>query len=185
MAKWINPSGTPTYHAWRNMRRRCHNSADASWIHYGGRGIGVCPQWDSYDQFVKDMGLKPDGLTLERLDTNAGYQPGNCAWVTMRDNQNNRRTTIKIAGIPVTVLAEMTGIKTATLRARHMRGIEADRILKPKLNLSQPADHGTRQRYERDKCRCEQCKSFNAARARALRVRRHHRNVGDAGPSDA
>ena len=169
MAKWINPSTTSTYIAWRNMRRRCSSPTDSSWHHYGGRGIKVCPRWDSYDQFVKDMGLKPFGLTLERLNTNKGYEPGNCAWVTMRNNINNRRNTAKVAGIPVTVIAEQTGIKPDTLRKRQQRGIDESRILQPRLNLPQPANHGTRQRYERDRCRCADCKAFNAARARAFR----------------
>ena len=175
MTKWINPSGTPTYFAWRNMRSRCTSQAHVAWHNYGGRGIKVCPEWDSYDQFMQDMGPKPPGLTLERLNTNKGYTPGNCAWVTMRDNLNNRRNTTRIAGVPLTVIAERTGIKPDTLRKRQQRGIDDSRILQPKLNLPQPADHGTRQRYERDGCRCTKCKAFNAARARAFRQHRRHR----------
>jgi len=185
MAKWINPSTTPTYIAWRNMRSRCTNPSHAGWRNYGGRGITVCPKWDSYDQFFKDMGPKPSGLTLERLDTSKGYRPGNCAWVTMRDNLNNRRNTAKVAGIPVTVIAERTGIKPDTLRKRQQRGIDDSRILQPRLNLPQPANHGTRQRYERDGCRCTECKAFNAARARAFRLKSRHRFNGDHEPANA
>lgn len=185
MAKWINPSGTPTYFAWRNMRSRCTNSTHAGWCNYGGRGIAVCSEWDSYDQFFKDMGPRPTGLTLERLDTNKGYRPGNCAWVTMRDNLNNRRNTARLAGVPITVVAQLTGIKPDTLRKRQQRGIDSSRILQHKLNLPQPADHGTRQRYERDGCRCAKCKSFNAARARAFRLRSRHRLDGDTASPDA
>lgn len=169
-SKWANPSGTSTYYSWRSMRHRCINPSSASWAHYGGRGIGVCLQWlDSYDQFVKDMGLKPDGMTLERLNTNGNYEPGNCAWVSMRDNLNNRRNTIKVNGLPVTKVAEATGIKPETLRKRLMRGVDPNRILKQRLNDAKPADHGTRARYERDGCRCAQCKAANAARARTYR----------------
>ena len=130
----------------------------------------MCPEWDSYDQFFKDMGPRPTGLTLERLDTNKGYSPGNCAWVTMRNNLNNRRNTAKLAGVPITVVAELTGIKPNTLRKRQQRGIDSSRILQHKLNLPQSADHGTRQRYERDGCRCAKCKSFNAARGQSVQA---------------
>lgn len=155
------------------MRRRCTNPKDAGWKNYGGRGITVCPQWmESFDQFVEDMGLRPDGMTLERLDTNGNYEPGNCAWVSARDNLNNRRNTIKVNGVPLTVLADMTGIRPDTLRKRLARGIEPAHMLKPRLNEAQPADHGTRKRYERDGCRCELCKAANAERARNFRKQR-------------
>ena len=154
------------------MRRRCFNPKDSSWDLYGGRGIEVCPQWaESYDQFVEDMGLKPKGMTLERLNTNGNYEPGNCAWVSVRDNINNRRKTLTINGVPLTVVAEKTGIKADTLRKRlSSLNVGADRILKPRLNDAKPADHGTRSRYERDRCRCDKCKAFNAERARLRRA---------------
>lgn len=173
-------SQTPTYIAWRNMRRRCLNPKDQSWHCYGGRGIKVCRQWaESYDQFVKDMGVKPKGMTLERLNTDGNYEPSNCVWASMRDNQNNRRNTIKVKGVPVTVLAEMTGIKADTLRARLNRyGTSSDRILKQRLNDAKPAEHGTRKRYERDGCRCDKCKAFNAERARAYRAGRRPDHQG-------
>lgn len=153
------------------MRYRCTNPASDAWHNYGGRGITVCLQWlESYDQFVKDMGLRPDGMTLERLNTNGNYEPSNCVWASVRDNLNNRRNTIKVNGVPVTVVAEITGIKPETLRKRLMRGTSPDRILKPRLNDAKPAEHGTRSRYERDGCRCDQCRAFNAERARAFRA---------------
>ena len=155
------------------MRRRCTNPKDAAWKNYGGRGITVCPQWmESFDQFVEDMGLRPDGMTLERLDTNGNYEPGNCAWVSTRDNLNNRRNTIKVNGVPLTVLADMIGIKPDTLRKRLARGIEPAHMLKRRLNEARSANHGTRKRYERDGCRCELCKAANAERARNYRKQR-------------
>ncbi len=154
------------------MRRRCSNPNDVAWHNYGGRGITVCPEWESYDQFVEDMGLKPEGMTLERLDTNGPYEPGNCAWVSTRDNLNNRRNTVRVKGIPVTVLAESTGIRPDTLRKRLSRGTSLDRIMKPRLNTPKEAEHGTRLRYERDGCRCGWCKAANADRARRYRQQR-------------
>ena len=69
MRKWLNPSGTPTYFSWRNMRARCYNPNDINYKNYGAKGITVCDQWrDNYDAFFADMGECPEGLTIERID---------------------------------------------------------------------------------------------------------------------
>lgn len=177
--KWKNSASTSTYYAWRNMCRRCSSPQDPSWSHYGGRGIKVCAGWASYDQFVTDMGLKPEGMTLERLDTNGNYEPQNCAWVTLRENLNNRRNTVRVRGIPVTVLADATGIKADTLRKRVSYGIEDLRILLPRAKPRAELKHGTRIGYERYGCRCEACKAFNTERARAFRMRRRLVKTGE------
>jgi hypothetical protein len=180
--KWQNPSGTPTYFAWRNMRRRCTDPRDDSYNHYGARGISVCSEWfNSYDNFVRDMGLKPEHTTLERLNTEKGYEPGNCAWVSMRENLNNRRNTVKVNGAPVTIIAESVNLKSDTLRNRVRKGVSIERIFLPRINSSDLAEHGTRARYERAGCRCGLCKAFNANRARIYREKfRQTRGPGAA-----
>jgi hypothetical protein len=160
----------PTYITWRNMRRRCTNPSDSSWHHYGGRGIAVCEQRSTYKGFLRDMGEKPSGLTLERIDTDGNYCPENCKWVSMRQNLNNRRNTLRINREPLTEVAERTGIKADTLRARLKRSVADERILQGNLKAPRPAAHGTRKRYERDGCRCDACRGTNAARARAYRA---------------
>ena len=81
-----------TYNIWRSMRQRCSNPNNDHYHQYGGRGITVCERWqNSYDDFLADMGEAPDGLTLERKDTNGNYEPSNCIWDTHRNQMLNRR----------------------------------------------------------------------------------------------
>jgi hypothetical protein len=76
------------------LRNRCNNPRNKSYPHYGGRGITVCPQWDSYEQFAADVGPHPGrGLTLDRIVTSKGYEPGNVRWATRKVQTRNRTTT--------------------------------------------------------------------------------------------
>jgi hypothetical protein len=62
------------------MRRRCNNPNRRDYAYYGGRGISVCPEWDSFEQFLRDMGPRPDGYSLSRTDHDGNYEPENCTW---------------------------------------------------------------------------------------------------------
>lgn len=86
-------SGTPLYMVWKTMHQRCSNPNNKDYSDYGGRGIRVCRRWDKYENFLADMGDRPDGMTLDRRDNSKSYSKGNCRWVTMSRQNRNRRDT--------------------------------------------------------------------------------------------
>lgn len=89
--------GTPTNRAWSSARNRCNNQNNKDYIHYGARGIRMCKSWDIFENFLADMGEKPKGLTLDRINNNGNYEPGNCRWATYsQQNSNQRKRSAKI-----------------------------------------------------------------------------------------
>ena len=82
---------SPEYHSWSSMIQRCTNSTRASWKYYGGKGITVCDRWiHSFEAFLEDMGLRPEGMTLDRIDGDKGYFLENCRWATKKEQSSNR-----------------------------------------------------------------------------------------------
>jgi transposase-like protein len=79
------------YTAWRHMLARCSNPRDPSWKNYGGRGIKVCKQWDSFEVFYTNMGDCPTGKSLDRINNNKSYSKENCRWATASEQTFNRR----------------------------------------------------------------------------------------------
>ena len=83
---------TPTYVSWSNMIARCSNPKRLEYKNYGGRGISVCDRWLSFENFVLDMGEKPNLRTLDRINNDGNYEPSNCRWATASEQRRNQRT---------------------------------------------------------------------------------------------
>jgi hypothetical protein len=81
---------TKTYHVWAAMIQRCTNSKSRDWKLYGAIGISVCDEWRDFSNFLRDMGEKPYGLSLDRIDNDGHYTPGNCRWATATEQARNR-----------------------------------------------------------------------------------------------
>lgn len=113
---------TPEYRSWTAMLTRCTNPNSPNYPNYGGRGISVCDRWRSFENFYADMGPRPDGCSVDRIDVNGNYEPDNCRWATKATQANNTRANIPLTHNGRTMnLAEWareSGISVGALRRR-------------------------------------------------------------------
>lgn len=114
--------GTREYGKWRSMKSRCCNPHNRKYALYGGRGIHVCERWSDFSNFMVDMGMCPPGLTLERIDNNGNYEPGNCRWATRKEQARNKRCTVYIyfegSLRPLSEVSEIVGVSTGRLYSK-------------------------------------------------------------------
>ena len=175
---WENNSKAtkPTYATWCDMRQRCYNPSCPGYAQYGARGISICDRWrNDYDAFVTDMGFRPVGMSIERIDNNGNYEPSNCRWATSFEQSRNTRRTIKLTHQGQTKLmvdwATELGIHHHTVWERYNRGLPTEQTLEKGSLVPEP-QHGTISMYVSRKCRCDPCRKANSDYARSLRQRR-------------
>ena len=127
-------TGTRTYDTWRSIKERCCNPSSKDWANYGGRGISICDQWNlSFTNFLADMGERPEGMSIDRIDNNAGYTKENCRWASQITQGNNRRTCVYIdfngKSQSIADWSREVGIERKTLEYRIRTGWDAERAL--------------------------------------------------------
>lgn len=132
------------YQTWYSMKQRCENKNNTAWDNYGGRGITVCEEWQDFSAFLDDMGTKPFGYSIERIDNNSGYSKDNCRWASRKEQQRNRRENImfEFNGKTqcLTEWSEELGISPATVFSRLHRGWSVEKSLTHPIRKSKKAN---------------------------------------------
>lgn len=134
---------SPEYNSWQAMRKRCMNPNDPAYPRYGGRGIQICQRWNSFECFLFDMGPRPDGLQIERINNNLGYSPENCKWATPLEQSNNKRNNRNISWngktLSLSGWARETGLSREAIKSRINEGWPIDRALSQPVRQRRPA----------------------------------------------
>ncbi len=124
----------PSYKIYRGILDRCYNSANPSYSYYGGRGIKVCDRWrESIENFLLDVGKRPNGASIDRIDNNGNYEPNNCRWASRREQQanrrDNRRLTLNGETKSLTEWATLHNLKPKTIKSRLRLGWSTEKAL--------------------------------------------------------
>jgi hypothetical protein len=118
------------------MIQRCLNPNNPKFARYGGRGITVCERWRLFREFLNDMGERPAGTTIDRIDVHGNYEPSNCRWAnaTQQARNTTRNRFVEVAGeiVCVSELSEKTEINARTIRSRLRAGYAIDKVLDPR-----------------------------------------------------
>lgn len=126
-------SKTPTWWSWSAMIARCRDKSNIRYADYGERGIEVCERWLTFANFYEDMGNRPVGMTLDRIDPDKSYCKDNCRWANTKTQARNRRDTIRLTHngvtLPMREWAELLGVNGNTLASRLKRGCTTEQAL--------------------------------------------------------
>lgn len=133
----------PLYCVWHAMKERCRNKNFRQWHNYGGRGISVCKRWlepsVGFKNFVADMGPRPTGYQLDRINNNGNYTPENCRWATRKQQQRNQSVTrkVNVDGVVYIAadLAEISGLKIDSIVERANKNLSYSEVISPKKRV--------------------------------------------------
>jgi hypothetical protein len=124
---------SPLYKTWVAMRQRCFDENCTAYPRYGGRGITICERWGKFENFLADMGERPEGNTLDRIDNSKGYEPSNCRWATNSEQQRNRdcNKLVLLHGRQVTAAeaADRVGLPRTLVYNRLRKGWPIEKVL--------------------------------------------------------
>jgi hypothetical protein len=152
-------SKTKDYSRWRGMHTRCYNANHETYPKYGARGIRVCERWHTFENFLADMGNAPTAEhSIERINNDGNYEPGNCRWATTKEQARNRRSSryLEHDGERLTVAewAERMGVSAWVIENRLRRGWPTGRIFEPpRQKPAQPMSNNESARRYRERQR--------------------------------
>jgi hypothetical protein len=134
-------SKTHYFGLWAQMISRCENANDSSYSRYGAKGIKVCDRWHSFENFLADMGDRPENTSIDRIDGSGNYEPSNCRWATAEEQAENRKTTrlIKWNGKTQSIVnwAKELGINKNVIKSRLTLGWSVDRSFSTPVRQSE------------------------------------------------
>lgn len=135
------PLRTKEYRTWKSIKHRCYNPRDKAYRHYGGRGISMSEAWrKDFSLFLADMGRCPEGMSIDRIDSNGNYEKSNCRWVDWktqcRNKRNTRRITINGTTLSIYDWADRVGLKGQALAQRISEGWSPERAISEKFRRS-------------------------------------------------
>lgn len=145
-------SKTRVYNIWSCLKKRCLNPNDPAYPNYGGRGITIHDSWMSFETFLHDMGEPSEGMSIERINNDLGYIPGNCKWATRKEQSRNKRglhiITANGQSKCIGEWSEITGIPLKTICARIYKGwSEEDAVLIPLVSRRKGIGRGLKLRH--------------------------------------